>query len=114
MKEFFGVLMIDTTEVVLRIYQKDDKQWRLHHYADKDLIDFRREKTISPYDIAEVIADFFSDFHSQSVIEWKICVRNSTKENAAQIALAIGQRIEFLGRQREQELISKGLFTEMW
>ena len=114
MNEYFGIIFVDNTEIVLRIYSIDDNQWQLTHYTSTDLLDKKREKTISAYDIAEVIADLFSTTYSHKVIEWKICTRGITRDTAAEIAHATGLKVEHLERIREQELICKGLFSEFW
>jgi hypothetical protein len=114
MKEYFGIILVDSTEIILRVYQVDDKKWQLLHYDSQDLIDRKPEKDVTPYNIAEVIADFFSITYAQKVIEWRICAREISKEKTAEIALAIGLRIDYLDRRRQQELICKGLFTELW
>jgi hypothetical protein len=114
MREFFGVIFADSTEVILRVYQVEDGKWQLLHYASQDLTSKKPEKNVTAYDIAEVIADYFSNSYTQQVIEWKICARELPRETVVEIALAIGIKIECLDRFREQELLCKGMFTELW
>jgi|SRR6185369_1323503 len=114
MREFFGIIFADKTEIILRVYQVENSKWQLLHLASRDLTDKKRENKISAYDIAEVIADFFSTSYTQQVIEWKICAREIAKEKVTEIGLATGLRVEYLDRTREQELICKGMFTELW
>lgn len=114
MIETFGIIFVDNTEIVLRIYNIEKKQWQLIHYASHDLLDQKREKMITPYTIAEAIADLFSTTYTQKVIEWKICTRGISRDSAAEIAHATGMKVEHLERIREQELLCKGLFTEFW
>ena len=114
MREFFGIILIDGTEIVLRVYKIDNEKWQLIHYDSRDLVDRKPEKEVTPYNIAEIIADFFSQTMTQEVIEWQICARNITKQVASDIAHAVGLKVEYLERTREQELLCKGLFTELW
>ncbi len=114
MIEYVGIIFVDDTEIILRIYSITGGQWQLVHYVDHDLLDKKRQKTISAYDIAEVIADLFSGTYEHTVVEWKICTRGITKETTAEIAHATGLKVEHLNRIREQELICKGLFIEFW
>lgn len=114
MIEYFGIIFVDDTEIILRVYATHNKSWQLTHYTSRDLLDKKREKHITAYTIAEVIADLFSTTHVQKVVEWKICVRGLTKEVVSEIAHATGLKIERLERTREQELLCKGLFTEFW
>lgn len=114
MIEYFGIIFVDDTEIILRIYSVDNKEWQLIRYTSRDLLDKRREKTINAYIIAEEIADLFSTTYATKVIEWKICTRGVSRETAAEIAHATGLKLECLERLREQELLCKGLFTEFW
>ena len=115
MIEFFGIILVDNTEIVLRVYTIDEnKQWQLTHYTSIDLLDKKREKLITTQTIAEVIADLFSTTYVQKVVEWKICTRGLTREKTAEIVRTTGLKIEYLEIIREQELLCKGLFTEFW
>lgn len=114
MREYFGIIFVDSTEIILRVYKIEETKWQLLHYDSRDLIDNKPEKDVTPYNIAEVIADFFSATYTQKIIDWKICARNITKEKTAEIARAIGLKIEYLDHRRQQELICKGIFTELW
>lgn len=113
-RENFGIIFVDNTEILLRVYKTENNKWQLVHYDSCDLLDTSREKTITAYTIAEVIAEFFSKTFTQEVVEWRICARNISRQMVYEIAQAVGLKIEYLERIREQELISKGLFTEAW
>jgi len=114
MREFFGIIFADSTEIILRVYQVDENKWQLLHYTSRDLTDKKRQKAITAYDLAEVIAEFFSTSYTQHIIEWKICAREIARETVTEIGLATGLKVEYLDRAREQELICKGMFTELW
>lgn len=114
MKEIFAIILVDGTEIILRVYRIEGDKWRLLHYDSRDLIDRKSEKEVTPYNVAEIIADLFSTTYTQEVVEWRICARNLSRQTVAEIALAVGFKIEYLERIREQELICKGAFTELW
>ena len=114
MKEFFGIILADNTEVILRVYQVENSKWQLLHYTACDITSKKLENKITAYDIAEVIAEFFTSTYTQNIIEWKICAREIARETITEISLATGLQIEYLNRAREQELICKGMFTELW
>lgn len=113
-KEFYGIILVDGTEIILRVYQTDGKIWQIIHTTTRDLLDNNREKAVTAYDIAEVIADLFATTQTQKVIEWRICTRFQPRDTVVEIAHATGLRIEPLERSREQELLCKGMFTEFW
>ena len=113
-REFYGIILIDGSEITLRVYKIEGNNWQLIHYNSRDLVDKKLESGISAYTIAEVIADFFAKTLTQEVVECQICARNVTKQTAVDIAQAIGLKVEYLERVREQELLCKGLFTEVW
>ena len=113
MKEFSGILLLDTSEIVLRVYQIDDTEWRLFNYFKKALPPDTPQKDFASamsYIVKEIIASSFT----QQVTQWKICGRGITKPVLTQIAQEISMRIEPLSYPREQELLSKGMFTELW
>lgn len=114
MIEFYGIIIVDTTEIILRVYKADGEEWQLLHFVSRDLINKKPESKVTAYDIAEIVADLFSTTFTQKVIEWRICARGITKETVSEIAFATGLRVEHLDRSREQELICKGMFTELW
>lgn len=114
MKEFFGIIFVDGSEILLRVYTTENGKWKLLHYEGCDLVDTRPEKNITAYTIAEVIADFFTKAFTQEVVEWRICAREISKQTAYEISQALGLKVEYLERIRQQELICKGIFTELW
>lgn len=111
MKEKYGIILLDHTEIVIRIYEVSDTEWKLLHYHDDQLID---KETIDPVKYAEAIAAFLTTEAAQHVIEWKVCARDIDREHITKLASMIGLPIECLTPVREQELLSKGIFTELW
>ncbi|HSA83753.1 MAG TPA: hypothetical protein VLF20_02615 [Patescibacteria group bacterium] len=114
MKDLYGIILVDGSEIILRIYQTENNQWQMIYTSTQDLVNKKREKLLTAYDIAEAIADLFSTTYTQKVIEWRICARFQPQEMIGEIAKATGLRVEYLDRTREQELLSKGMFTEFW
>ena len=114
MREFYGVLLLDQTEVILRIYQIDNKEWRLLYYLSRDLGDKKPEATITAMDITEVITDFLGKKSTQHITDWHVCSRGIPQATIDAVSEATGFTIELLNRSREQELLCKGMFTELW
>lgn len=114
MKESFGMFLLDEAEIILRIYEVDSHEWRLLHYFRHDLADQKRESKITAHDFTEVIVDFLSKHISKNITDWKFCSRGIADTTINEIVEATGFHIERLHRSREQELISKGMFTELW
>ena len=114
MKDFYGIILIDGTEIILRVYKTDGTVWQIIYKTIRDLLDKKREKEVTAYDLAEVIADLFSTTYTQKVIEWRIFARDLPRDTVVEIAQATGLRVELLDRSREQELLCKGMFTEFW
>jgi len=114
MKDSYGILLLDKSEIVLRVYQVDDKEWRLLHYFSKHIPDVPQTKSTNPITLIEFIIDFLAKPATQDVMEWKICSRGLPEETVKIIAQATGLPIENLRTIREQELLCKGMFTELW
>ncbi len=112
MKEFYGVMLLDTKEVVLRIYQTNGTDWQLLHYSSKDI----PVETQSSLDVSliTIITSFMAESYTQQIIDWRICSKNLSQQTITTVAQATGFTIEAISPHREQELICKGMFTELW
>ena len=114
MRQKYGIILLERNEVVIRIYEADNKEWKLLHYQSKQI-----KKAIAPsYDevvpIIEILNEFFSADYAQHVGDWKTCARFLPQPLVQTISSATGLSIENLTPLREQELICKGMFTELW
>lgn len=58
MKSRYGVILLDSTEIIFRIYETTDKDWRLIHYHSAKLFTLTTDGEIQVTDIMEVIAEF--------------------------------------------------------
>lgn len=114
MKEFFGILLLDQAEIILRVYQAGEHEWQLLHYFSRDLADTKAEAAIDAPDITQVILEFLSKNATQNISDWKVCSRGLSEAVVQEVANATGFTIERLVAHREQELLCKGLFTELW
>jgi hypothetical protein len=106
-----GILLLEKSEVVIRIYEVDEKEWRLLHYQ---CIQLQSPDGKHSTLIIESLADFLASNDSMQVSEWKLAARGISHEDTAQISSAVGLHIESINPLREQELLCKGLFTELW
>ena len=114
MKQKYGIIIIDTIEIVIRIYEADDTEWKLLHYYDNQFDAVKKGRETKAADIAEIIADFLTTEPAQHVVEWKTCARELTPLFVTTLAAITSLPIENLTPLREQELLSKGIFTELW
>lgn len=115
MKNLYGILFIDHSDVLLRVYQADKKEWRLIHYLKKDLTHNKQpHEKITGFNIAQALSDFFATTYTQHIMEWKMFARGISEEIITEITAASGFNVELLTPQREQELLGKGMFTEFW
>jgi hypothetical protein len=109
----FGVLLLDQTELILRIYEIHGGNWRLAYYTSKNI-------TATPYSndqrtgLTAAIADIFSSRDTDHIAEWKVCARETPQQLSEEIRTLTGFSVEYLSPEREQELLCKGLFTELW
>lgn len=114
MSHRYGIILIDNTEIVFRIYEADDKEWKLVHYHSAKLFTITPQGEIKSADILEVIAEFLTTQYAQHIAEWKICSRNIPAYMVEDVEKGVGFKIEVITPHREQELICKGMFTELW
>lgn len=113
MKEFFGIILLDKTEIILRVYQIEDMEWRLFNYFTKTLIpEPTPEKNAESF--SYLLHEIMTNSFTEQVTSWRICSRGIEKSILRTVAHEVGMPIEPLTYPREQELISKGMFTELW
>jgi hypothetical protein len=107
----YGIILLETTEIIFRVYETTDHEWKLFHYHSSLIPSTTQLETNI---IVEIIGNFFSTPYAQHVAEWKICSRNYSKKIIQELSRAIDMNIEDISLHREQELICKGMFTELW
>jgi hypothetical protein len=108
-----GILLLEKTEIIIRIYEADDRTWRLLYYQS---IEIEQPKTddLDSSIFIEAIAEFLITEQAQIVNEWRASARGFPTSTLQQISVAIGFNFDNLTPLREQELICKGMFTELW
>ncbi len=114
MKDRYGVIFFDNTEVIFRIYEVDGKEWKLLHYHSALLQSISATKTIDATETMEVVAEFLTTQYAQHIAEWKACSRDLPPRVISELSTVLGFKIENLNPLREQELLCKGMFTELW
>ncbi len=107
MKPRYGVLLVDGKEVIVGIYERNKNEYNLIHYEHTGI------KKITPTRVTEVIANIFYSFATEHVIDWKLAARNTSAKVIDDISSATGFPIENITHIREQELLCKGILTEL-
>ncbi len=110
----YGVILLDSIEIIFRIYESDGNEWKLLYYHSAKLYTVTPEGEIKGADILEVIAEFLTTEYAQHIAEWKACSRHIPQAQVDDIAKGLGFKIERITPLREQELLCKGMFTELW
>lgn len=110
----YGIILLDHMEVIVRIYQVDAKEWKLLHYQSKDFSKDKPGKPLEADDMIRVIAEVCFSHQGHNIIDWKIYARRVPLSILKETSLAVGMSIENLTLLREQELLCKGMFTELW
>lgn len=111
MKQYFGIIFLDEAEIIFRIYETTDQEWKLFHYHSALLPE---KKPVDISAILEIIGVFFTSDYAQNIAEWKIGCRQYPKELTVTLSKALDMPVEDISLHREQELICKGMFTELW
>ncbi len=107
-----GIILLDETEVIFRIYETNDQEWKLFHYHSSTILPSSQRIQASTF--MEILGDFFSTDYAQHIGDWKIGSRNLSTKLTQELAHALDIPIENLSLHREQELLCKGIFTELW
>jgi len=112
-KSAIGLVLIDFTEVIVKIYQKTEKAgWKVEYSNSRDLATFK-EPPLKATEAASYISEQSFSRSGLSVGEWRIVARNVTDEVAEEIGLITGVEVEKLTLIREQELLFEGLSREL-
>jgi len=111
MRRHHGIILLDDMEIIFRIYETTDHEWRLFHYHSAILPNLEQ---VDISDILEIIGTFFATDYVQDIAEWKMCSRHYPKKVTAALSEALDMTVEDMSLHREQELICKGMFTELW
>jgi len=106
----YGIIFLDDNEIIFRIYETTDNEWKLFHYHSSLLPSQKTDETI----VLEIIGNFFASEYAQYIHEWKICSRHYTKKLIQELSKVLAITVEEISLHREQELICKGMFTELW
>jgi hypothetical protein len=107
----FGVILLDDTEIIFRIYETTDHEWRLYHYHSSFLPPAKMLNTTA---ILEIIGNFFLTEYAQHIGQWHICSRHHPKKLVRELSRTLAITVEDISLHREQELLCKGMFTELW
>lgn len=112
-----GIILIEKTEIAIRIYEVNKTEWKLIHYQNFEMkfphpsVTYQEEFA---NEISTVLANFLTTEHASYVAQWKTGARNVSKSTLNRVSASLGLEIENLSGIREQELLCKGLFTELW
>ena len=113
----YGIILLEKTEIVIRIYEVNKKEWKLIHYQNYDLQPYATSadtKKSLAEEVNAVLASFFTTDNARYVTQWKTGARGLTQPTLNYISSSLGLEIDNLTPTREQELLCKGLFTELW
>lgn len=104
-----GVILLDDHEIIFRIYETTDHEWILFHYHSSLI-----SPTNNITEILEIIGNFFESDYAQHIADWKICSRYQSRKLLRELSQILNIPVEDMSHHREQELICKGIFTELW
>jgi hypothetical protein len=114
MRGKYGIILLEKSALIIRIYEADNKAWKLLHYQNNQFKSSSTSGNSSTADLIELMAKLLTSDAAQYVSEWKTGARQIPAVLLQNISSAIGLEIEDITLQREQELLCKGMFTELW
>ena len=116
MIHIYGIILLEKTEIVIRIYEVNKVTWKLIHYQNYQTFPKSsgdNHKTLAE-EISTILANYFTTDNARYVTQWKTGARNIPPAAINYISASLGLEIENITPHREQELLCKGLFTELW
>ena len=114
MREKFGIIFIDSNEIIIRIYTTNSQgQWSIFRHQEYDLETFDSKKVVTAAQMIELIAEASLSKNALHVSEWRIFARDIPEMMLHDISSATGISTELLTVRREQELLYKGILFEL-
>lgn len=110
MKERYGILLIDKGVCIVRIYEVNFRSWKLQHYVEFDI---KIGDHLNIDKVSQVFVEFITSSQAQHITEWKVTARSTDERIVHVVKQIMSLDIEILSPAREQELLSKGMFTEL-
>lgn len=105
MISIYGIILLEKTQIIVRMYEVNKKEWKLIHYENLPA---------TPEEMTAKLATFFTTQNAKYVSQWKAGARGFAQSSLNRISSSLGLEIDNLLPLREQELLCKGLFTELW
>jgi hypothetical protein len=105
MKSFYGVILLEKHVVIIRLYEVTLNAWKLV---------YSQNIVSEPKALSSILANFFTTKDAQYVTQWKTGARGLPQTLLNNVSASLGIPIDSLTLLREQELVCKGLFTELW
>lgn len=112
----YGIILLEKSEIVIRIYEVNKTEWKLIHYQNYQTLSLPPNNNHNGIaeEISTILANFFTTDNARYVTQWKTGARNLSRSTINHISASLGLEIDTLSPLREQELLCKGLFTELW
>ena len=114
MKPKIGIIFLDGAEVIVGIYVLNRHlKWEKIFYQVRDLTTFDPKKPIDYLDILEVLTERLYFGLKSGIKDWQIIARNLSDEILNSLSQATKLEIKILGLKDEQELICRGILSEV-
>jgi hypothetical protein len=108
----FCIILIDDHQILIRVYELASSSFTLLYYKYYQLPHSSSDE-VQGETTTLLIADFFASPYSDHLVDWKIVGRNIQNSLLVEITSLLGSKIEYITPEREQELLCKGVLTEM-
>jgi hypothetical protein len=114
MRDKYGIVLLDKTEIIIKVYEKDisctpkkiyDKQYEKAAFSSPE------ELTVS--EVIELIAQTALTPEAINVSDWRICAREVPEVTVSEISHITNIKAEILTLSREQDLICKAVAGEL-
>lgn len=109
----YGVILLDTSEVIIYIYKfTKDKRLIVLNTNTYDLTSLESNKVIDAAQIVAVLMSLFLS-HKSFIQKWQLVSRGLPEEVVTDVAKTLDIPSEMLTHQREQEFLCKAIVREI-
>lgn len=114
MRKRIGIILLDNTDVIVAIFTLNRSlKWEKIFYQTRDLTKFESEKPPDYLRIVETLAEILLFGLKLDIKNWQVLSRNLSHEILKQISQVTKLKIKNLNLALEQELICRGVLSEL-
>src|SRR4029079_11753428 len=93
----YGIILLERTEIIIRVYEVNKKEWKLIHYQNVALKQrvapaVQQESLVE--EISSLLATFFTTDNARYVTQWKAGARGISQSTVNAVSSTLGLELD--------------------